>query len=303
MNHPTLSDPVLRLIGFGLRRTPLKTRLGGVSTVLCKFFNLRRFTDPVMTRLRSGARLRVRLSDYDGRMIFFFGTIDPKVVTTCQSLLRPGDTLLDIGANHGAVGLQCLNQIGADGHVHFVEPQIWLCDVIREALEGQDAAPSTIHQVGLWDEDGEFTLQLEDQHTGAASLAETPLKGDGSGITVKTREIVSFLDEVVGDQPFGAKIDVEGAEIIILPAILRRPGFRFAVFECNRDSVREFVPIAAREHGLRMFGIEKHLFRTRLTPLGEGDDLRRHHDIVVVAGDLGEDITKPVHPKHLLSSK
>ncbi len=299
MSHPTFSAPLLRCAGVVLRLTPIKTRLGGVSTLMCRLFKLQRFTDYVTTTLRSGAKLRVRLSDYNGRMLYFFGTVDPKVISTCQSLLRPGDTLLDIGANHGAVGLQCLTSVGADGSVQFVEPQPDLCKVIEDAIESTSAGNAKVHQIGLWDEDGEFTLQLEGGHTGAASLADTPEHGDGEGITVKTREIGAFLDETVGDRSFGAKIDIEGAEVKILPEILRRSGFRFAVFECNRDSVREIVHTAADERDLRLFGIEKNLLTVRLRPLTTSDDLSQFHDIVVVAGDGGSDPASPVHPSSL----
>lgn len=299
MTHPTIAAPLLRLIGFGLRLTPIKTRLGGVSTLMRKVFKLDRHTDLVSTRLRSGATLRVRLSDYNGRMLYFFGTVDPKVVCTCKSLLREGDAFLDIGANHGAVGLQCFGRVGGGGSVHFVEPQPELCGVIGDAIKSVGASNASVHQIGLWDEDGEFTLQLEGGHTGAASLADTPEHGDGKGITVKTRKIDSFLDDTVGSGSFGAKIDVEGAEVKILPAILRHDGFRFAVFECNRDSVRDIVHNAAEERDLQLFGIEKNLWTVRLRPLSKDDDLTQFHDIVVLAGGQFKQTSAPVHPDRL----
>jgi len=85
----------------------------------------------------------------------------------------------------------------------------------------------------------------------------------------------------------------------VLPAILRHEGLRFAVFECNRESVRDIVHEAATERGLHLFGIEKILWTVRLRPLEYEDDLTKFHDIVVAAGELGRDASGAVHPSRM----
>lgn len=302
MSRPTASMPILRAIALALRLAPIKTRHGQVCYYLLRIFRLDRFDEPVTARLRSGATLPVRLSDFNGRMLFFFGTVDPKIVGTCRALLREGDTLLDIGANHGVVGLLCAAAVGESGAVHFVEPQPELCEGIRNASTALRCS-STVHQIGLLDEDGEFELRLAARHTGAASLVDQPENADGTTVRVRVREINAFLDETAGAGAFGAKVDVEGAEERIIPSLLRREGLRFLLFECNRDSTREFVRRAILDNddgpAMAVFGLEKRLLRVRLAPVQRIEDLRGFDDLVVVQLDAGSVPDRSISPAQL----
>jgi len=305
MSRPTLAMPILRSIAFTLRVIPVPMRHDRVSHYLMHFFRMQRYDEPVSARLRSGARLSVHLNDYNGRMLFFFGTVDPRVIGTCQALVQPGDVFLDIGANHGAVGLLCAEKIGTKGAVHFVEPQPELCGKIRAATESVPCS-TTIHQIGLLDEEGEFDLRLARRHTGAASLVDQPRTSDGSSIRVRVREIDSFLDETVGVKPFGAKVDVEGAENQILPQIIDREGLRFLVFECNRESTRAFVDETFLQHPERraasIFGLVKAPVKVRLRSVANADELAAYDDLVVVFGKCKIDRDRSMTPEAMVRS-
>jgi FkbM family methyltransferase len=291
-----IADPLLSLLSAALHASPFKTRLGGISTVTAKVFGLHARTEVRTARLRNGIRLPVRLSDYNGRMLYLFGTPDPKVVTVCRTLLRKNDVFLDIGANFGTVGLLSHDAVGPGGRVHFVEPQPELAGIIRNAV-AKAGVPAEVHNCGIWDEDGELTLSIPDKHTGAATLAGNP--GAARGITVPVRSIASFLDDTVKDRPFGAKVDVEGAEPKILPTILAHPSLRFVLFECNVPEVRAHAWELIGAKRLAFFGLSKHLFSVRLRAVRTRAELDAVHDVLAVRMDPDRAPTGEFHPRAL----
>src|SRR5437870_216931 len=90
-----------------------------------------RIEKPQWVRLKNGLRIEVDLKDYNGRMLYLFGTPDAKVVAVSRALLSRGDRFIDMGANCGAVGLLCSDAVGQDGQVHLIEPQPELCGRAR----------------------------------------------------------------------------------------------------------------------------------------------------------------------------
>lgn len=293
-----IAKPLLPVLSAILHRAPFKTRLGGISTVTAKALGLYSMTEIRTAVLRNGIRMPVRLSDYNGRMLYLFGTPDPKVICVCRSLLRKGDVLLDIGANFGTVGLLSHDALGDNGALHFVEPQPELCEAINGAIK-QDAIPNaTVHNCGIWDEDGQLTLTRPDKHTGAASISDHA-QDDGESFQVPVRAIGSFLDECVDDRSFAAKVDVEGAEPRILPTILAHPALRFVLFECNIDEVRDHAWELISQKKLAFFGLSKHLFTTRLVPITTREQLGRVHDVLAVRADPDKVPAGEFHPSKL----
>lgn len=292
-----LAEQLLPPLSWVLHRAPIKTRLGGLSTLASQVLGLSRMTEQRTAVLRNGICLPVRLSDYNGRMLYLFGTPDPKIITVCRSLLRPGDVMLDIGANFGTVGLLTHDRLGETGALHFVEPQPELCAAIEKGVDQRKIPNAHIHNCGMWDEDGELTLSRPKAHTGAASFAVE--NNNAECFTVPVRSADSFLDEHVGDRPFAAKIDVEGAEPRILPSVLSRPSLRFALFECNVPSVREHAWTHIQEGQLVFFTIRKHLLRTRLHPIRTQQELGWAHDVLAVRCSPNTIPHKSIHPDQL----
>ncbi len=296
-----ITKPVLSCLSALLHRSPFKTRLGGISTLAAKALGLYSMTEPRTAVLRNGMRLPVRLSDYNGRMLYLFGTPDPKIICVCRTLLREGDVFLDIGANFGTVGLLSHDVLGPTGSLHFVEPQPELCDAINGALRQVSVVNATVHNCGIWDEDGQLTLTRPDKHTGAASISDHA-QGGGESFRVPVRAIDSFLDECAGQRPFGAKVDVEGAEPRILPTILAHPTLRFVLFECNIPEVRDHAWELISLKRLAFFGLSKHLFTIRLVPITTREQLSRVHDVLAVRMDTKAAPVGEFHPVRLATA-
>jgi FkbM family methyltransferase len=231
--------------------------------------------------LRSGLRISVDLSDYNGRMLGLFGSVEPAVTKICRALLRPGWSFLDIGANYGGVGLNCFDAVGPDGEVHFFEPQRDLCARIQQCIDAAEARGLFVHPVGILDRDGELPLRRPNGHSGAAGF----FRREGAGVAETVAPLRSFdgyVRPLVEGRQFGAKLDVEGAEGFILPQVLRSPGFRFAVFECN--DLAEAPPLwqALRETGCVLYGVMSSLVRVRLERIELFGDMARFTDFLAV---------------------
>jgi FkbM family methyltransferase len=225
--------------------------------------------DTTVVRTRAGARLVVQPNDYGGRTLALFGEYDPKVTYVFDRLLRAGDNVLDIGANHGAVTLHCAARLNGSGAVHAVEPQPELVEQIRRSVQLSGYSGVTVHEVAVSDTSGQSTLSIPAGHTGAASIAHGLNGGDGCHRTIRTIRTADFLTQVGVAHWRLWKIDVEGHEA----AVIR------GAFDYLRDVDQPDV-IVFEEHGrpvtqtetaqlltdlgYRIFALPRALVRVRL---------------------------------------
>lgn len=124
--------------------------------------------------------------------------------------LGPGDTFIDVGANHGSFSLLAARAVGPDGVVHVIEPQPHLAYLIRRSAEANRFRGIRVHQVALASKAGSAILHLS-SNSGASHL----LLGGGheGGVAVATET----LDAILDDSPCTkgnvlVKIDIEGHE-------------------------------------------------------------------------------------------
>src|SRR3954471_9108774 len=84
-----------------------------------------------LTRLWDGSLIYLKPNDLLSRVIYLFGDFDRKLSWICRRVLRPGDAVIDIGANVGVISLPCAKAVGARGAVHSFEPQPELAALLR----------------------------------------------------------------------------------------------------------------------------------------------------------------------------
>ena len=174
------------------------------------------------------------------------------VIAFFAETLRPGDTVLDIGAYVGPYALLASRLVGRDGHVYAFEP-----DPVARALLIRNVAANSAENVTVlpWAvADRLGTVWLDSGSLGNANTAITPVSGQ---IRASTVTLASFCQQLELT-PDLIKIDVEGGEAEIVTdeatEVLRRA--RAVVIEVHE------VALAAR-------GIELEQYLDRLRRTGK----------------------------------
>lgn len=124
--------------------------------------------------------------------------------------LDPAGTVCDLGANFGSHTLYFAAVLGAR-HVHSVEPQAKLAEVIAETLALNNVTNVTLHNAVAGAKPGEAHIKSENaENTGMTEFR--PGAKDG----IHTVPMIA-MDDVLGDEHVtGIKIDVEGMQMPVL---------------------------------------------------------------------------------------
>jgi FkbM family methyltransferase len=134
-----------------------------------------------------------------------------------RRLLGPGDSFVDIGANHGAYAMVASGLVGDEGAVLAFEPQPRLAGLLRRAFVAAGRNPDDVLQAACGDVEGQMSFHVPRLQSGAASMfaANTAhRKSETYSVAVTT------IDRVLGGRPLCGtlvvKLDIEGAELAVL---------------------------------------------------------------------------------------
>lgn len=145
----------------------------------------------VEAKLRGGGRLLVPINDYVGRPIYWTGDFDRRVSWALRRVLRPGDTVIDIGANLGVYAVQTARQVGPTGAVFAIEPQRDVADLLEQSVALNGLTNTTVFCVGLSDHDGEAKLGYRPDDTGGRGIV--PADAGRQTLSIEVREASGFL--------------------------------------------------------------------------------------------------------------
>jgi FkbM family methyltransferase len=171
--------------------------------------------------LRCGYRANLNLRDWLERRAFFSGRYyQHSLELLLQSLLQPGDTWIDVGANLGLVTLAAAARIGERGKGYAFEPNPEIFKRLTEHLKLNGIRNFKRHNVALGAAPGKATLFVP-KHSGQGSLVNLH---DAERVEVP---IIRGDDAMPLDKgPTVIKIDVEGYEMPVLrgmPRLLGHP--------------------------------------------------------------------------------
>ena len=231
-----------------------------------------------------GVPLEVDIRDHDGRIFWLFGSNDFKVSRLARALLREGYVFLDIGANYASVGLSVASHFGPSVKVHLFEPQPALAETVADGIAASGLSNTvTQHRCALYDTAGMLSLRVPVAHSGMATLeADKALHGETRDITIPTKETAAYVAPLVGDWPFGVKIDIEGAEPKVLPALIAMRRLRFCIFEGANNQQELFEQFKGA--GFAMFGLRRSVLAVTLEPIRRLEDFHNHHDFLALRG-------------------
>jgi FkbM family methyltransferase len=137
---------------------------------------------------------------------------ETELLERLREIIRPGDTLYDVGANIGLISLlTALHPSGASVRIHSFEPEPRNFAHLQRNLELNGLGDRVrAHAVALGAEKGEAVLHVRGaEGEGRHSIATD--KGSSGSIRVPLTTADEFARSV-GEPPDIVKIDVEGAE-------------------------------------------------------------------------------------------
>jgi FkbM family methyltransferase len=228
--------------------------------------------------LRNGMKMLVFGKDHVGRILLYMGDFEPAITHIAKILLRPGDTVIDIGSNLGWFTLTAAAHVGDRGKIHAFDPQPAVNTLARATILMNGLENVTLHEVALSDAVGTAELHVLKGNFGAARLS----KETGnlwSKIDVPTVQAGDYLKSLSLTSVRLLKIDVEGHEQTIFQAaedFLTQMPPEIIVFESASDQPLLDRPIAKTISalGYKIFSIEKSLFSTKLIPAGAGQQIK-----------------------------
>lgn len=138
----------------------------------------------------------------------WLGTYERELQTLLVRYVRPGDTVLDIGANVGFFTLLLSKLVGPSGHVIAFEPLPRNVLILKRHLELNAVTNVTVVTSALSDRNGPGFFSDGESHA-MGSLSDT-------GIPITMVTLDSFLRDSTIQAPVVLKIDVEGAESQVL---------------------------------------------------------------------------------------
>lgn len=151
-----------------------------------------------------------RFDAYLGWSFIAYGEYGLEEVRFLRELVQPGDVVLDIGANLGALTVP-LAQVPGVGTVHAWEPQPRVRELLEENVHlATPAGIVQVHAVALGAAPG--TLHVPDMdYTAMGNFGGVAL-GDTGAVEVEVRTLDSYQFQRVNL----LKADVEGAEVEVL---------------------------------------------------------------------------------------
>jgi FkbM family methyltransferase len=247
------AGPVSRRLARAITKTAPVRRVDWIAYAL---IGHPRGRDVTVTARRYGATFKLHLGDDVDRLLYL-DTYERLALRDVLGVVRPGDLVIDIGAN---VGLYSLAAAAAGARVHAFEPVPATAARLRTslALNPELTDRVTVHGEGLSDEPGTLTLFTEslDGYSGHAS-AHLPTEAQVESIEVPMNTLDAATADLEGPVRL-VKVDVEGHE----PAVLDG-GREF--FERMRP---EYLFVEIEEDHLVRAGSSGAAFYQRILDLG-----------------------------------
>lgn len=215
MKRETIERALLKAVRTYTYNTPIprgKHRAYLLALKLCK--NL---PEQLTAETKDGRKFAVHLKTGMQTTVYFLGEYEKALTEIVKSLLREGDTCLDVGANFGWYSTLFHKYCGASGQVHAFEPTPPTFAELEQNYELMGRPANVfINNLALGEKPDELTIKLfEGLPTGHASFSA---QGRTDAVSYKCKIVTldSYLEENrVGDVNF-VKVDIEGSELMFL---------------------------------------------------------------------------------------
>lgn len=263
-------------------RLKTSTKLA-VASVICRFLlPLRRLArlGPEVEVTRGGIRWHLDLTEGVDLAIYLLGHFESRTVRVFQQLLRPGDVVIDVGANVGANTLELARCVCPEGRVVAFEPTRFALERLCRNLALNPALARSVvveHAFLTSDESSSLGSQFYSSWP-LATAAKADLHGRHGGLLKSADQATAWtLDRYVEAKDVSVrliKIDVDGNEWHVLE------GARKTLERFRPLIVMEIAPYVLDEKKGTLEGIVRLLRETgyELTDVSSGTRLQASAD-------------------------
>lgn len=183
-----------------------------------------------------------------GRSLEQYGEWCEFEIDLLKQFVKPGDTVIDAGANIGTHTLAFAEMVGAGGKVIAVEPQPRIAALLRENIDNNAPGIAIPHQIALGIVSGVCQMADLPPDEVEFNFGAVPISAPGTQLT----EVVSI--DAMKLSPSLIKIDVEGMEPeVILGARETIKRCQPVIYlECNSDNTGDVAKVLS-EIGYRAY--------------------------------------------------
>lgn len=142
-----------------------------------------------------------------------FGRYEPKDAEMIYALVRPGDRIFDVGANHGFYALHLAKRF-PDAVIDAFEPMPHTHGYLLDNLAANGVTNVRTHRFGLSGQTEDLTFYFYPEGSGNASSANLSERHDVETVTCPVKRMDEHVAET-GVMPDFVKCDVEGAELFV----------------------------------------------------------------------------------------
>ena len=209
----------------------------------------------LLAELDGGRRLWVDLGDYGVSRAAMIGHFEPIETGFVRSVLKPGQTFVDIGANIGWFTILAGQIVGPAGRVYAFEPRPNTCERLRMAVAENGYRHVEVRQVALGAAAGRMTIAslVRMRNPGGTWLlaSDALLAGlrESEGYERFDVEVIR-LDDLAVESCHLLKIDIEGAEQLALAGAVEtfRRFHPIIISEINPDPLQQVSGVSPSEY-------------------------------------------------------
>ena len=265
LHMPTIFRTVLNRFDLATHPTAFAVRMGASDVRVVKY---------------AGIQVAIDRAEPDIGRVIERGEYEPHMVAFFARVLRPGMTMIDVGANLGLFSLLAAKLVGEQGRVYSIEPRGENARLLLHSAELNGFTNLHLLPTALGDSNG---YSLYRTHVGSnGSLLTKPDAGfNVPAILHPTCQVVPLarLDALVSGPVDVLKLDIEGAEAMALRGAseLIRTQRPLITSEASAEMLSRVSDITLRDYLLmtRTDGYRQFMIDRLGGPLQAIDDLDR----------------------------
>jgi FkbM family methyltransferase len=174
---------------------------------------------------------------------YYFQRVGAGYSFLMKRLLRPGDCVIDVGANVGYFSAVCAQRVGFEGQVYAIEASPFLAERLRQCVAEVAGGPIRVYHSAVWRSSGVVSFNAA-SNSGWSSLRENATFETLATVQVPAITLDDFVLRENIQRVRVLKLDIEGAEIDAL----------MGAEELLKSGIVDYILVEAEAYRLKVFG-------------------------------------------------